>query len=446
MSVDPPPPSPKDPFTQILSLPDDPAAEQSETRRALRRFRRNDAAEGVVDDTDDDELLRLSKLLRRLVEKKLADPGEPEAKSPRASNRFVPRSAPPAEVGSTDLPTPQAPPMRLKPRTARGTGTGGRWQQNTAPFGKWLLYPALIAAVAAATYFLTRTPPPPGSDARSAHTASVAVPKLTTAWPSPMIAELDAALAADQAGDLKTAQALATELKKHLPDAPGLDLYLATLMTRLGQANDAENVSSKMVDAFTPPLEAAAANGNLGFIYARERDLARAAASFSDAAAADPFNPSYFEGWAEALRREGQLRQAVDRFAEALERLPAGVAETAGRREQVAFKLHLTQIEAGRDDDLKPALDAHLAEPRPTGYWLLTAAAYALQRGDMAAAADALQKARESLPVEVYAELTNDYFFHNFSGHKEVAALLPADTPQARQAPFVPRMGNFIDP
>ena len=64
----------------------------------------------------------------------------------------------------------------------------------------------------------------------------------------------------------------------------------------------------------------------------------------------------------------------------------------------------------------------------------------------MAAAADALQKARAALPVEVYAELTNDYFFHNFSGHKEVAALLPADTPQARQAPFVPRMGNFIDP
>ena len=87
-----------------------------------------------------------------------------------------------------------------------------------------------------------------------------------------------------------------------------------------------------------------------------------------------------------------------------------------------------------------------LTAPQPTGYWLLTAAAYALQHGDLAGAADALKKARVALPPETYVGLTNDYFFHNFASRPELAALLPADTPQAREQPFVKRMGYFVDP
>lgn len=448
MSVPPPPPPPGDPFVDAPPVPEETVSEQ--TRRALRRYRKSDVVEEPKEDAES-EILLLSSLLRRLVEKKLSNAEEPEAKAVRTGARFVPRGNAAAGAGNpVESPGPfaQAPPsMKLKPRTAQGASTKDQWQQSNVGLGNWFWYPALIVATAAVTYLLTHNAAPRESAAHPTRAGAIsAMARLTPVWPESRIAELDAALAADQDGNLKLAYSLGLELKQRMPDSPGLDLYLATLLARTGHANDAENDSVKLLDAFTPPLEAAAVNENLGFTYARKRELERAASAFADAASTDPFNPTSFEQWAEALRREGQLQQAIARFSEALTRLPLGVVETLSQRDEIAYKIRLTQIEAGQDQEVKAALDGHLNQPRPEGYWLLTAAAYALQHGDMAAAGDALRRAREALPAASYAELTNDYFYHNFSGRKEIAGLLPADTPQVRQAPFVPRMGYFIDP
>ena len=82
----------------------------------------------------------------------------------------------------------------------------------------------------------------------------------------------------------------------------------------------------------------------------------------------------------------------------------------------------------------------------PSGCWLLTAAGYGLQHKDMTLAVGSLQKARATLSADDYNALTNDYFFHTFSGDPDVAGLLPPDNPAARVQPFLPRMGYFIDP
>ena len=64
----------------------------------------------------------------------------------------------------------------------------------------------------------------------------------------------------------------------------------------------------------------------------------------------------------------------------------------------------------------------------------------------MTLAASSLQKARAVLSADDYNTLTNDYFFHAFSGDPDMAGLLPPSNPAARVQPFLPKMGYFIDP
>lgn len=427
-------------------LPDDPA-EQLENRRSLRRYRKSDTDEDKDTEEAESEILLLSALLRRLVEKKLSGPEEVEAKP--KNNRFVSRAnSPGAGPAVETLPTStQAPPsMKMKPRTEQGANTTNHWPRSNPALVKWILCAALLCAFGTFTYLIGRNA---GSAAvsRTTRNRPVAAPVgVTPTWSAKTISMLDAALAADQAGDLKTAMVLANELRQKMPGTTSLDLYLSTLGVRQGDFDDTEERIVKLSDAFTPPLEAAAVNEALGFIYARHRDLPRAASSFQDAAATDPFNPRHFQHWAEALRRQGQLQEAVDHFRQALARLPVGQPGVASQRSEIELKINLSQIESGKDDDVKTAIDTRLKDSPVSGYWLLTAAAYALQHGDAAGAAVDLLTARATLSADVYAALTNDYFFHNFAHHKEVESLLPVDTPAARQTPFLPQMGYFLDP
>ena len=200
------------------------------------------------------------------------------------------------------------------------------------------------------------------------------VPRLTTTWSPERMAQIDAMLAADEHGDLKLARQLALDIKKDLPDSPEVDLYLTTIQVRQNEFKIPENDLARVLDAFTPPREAAAINEHLGFVYARQRDFPRAALAFSDAASTDPFNPSHFQHWAETERREGHLQDAIDHFNQALVRLPAGSPSATSRREEIGLKIRLAQIEMDKDEEVKTAIDTQLKSPTPNGYWLLTAA------------------------------------------------------------------------
>ena len=145
------------------------------------------------------------------------------------------------------------------------------------------------------------------------------------------------------------------------------------------------------------------------------------------------------------LRRQGRFQDAIDKFRQALQRLPAGEAESESQRDCAAFKLRLAQIELGHDSEIKPDIDNQLRQPSPSGYWLLTAAAFALQHGDMHGAVDAFQKARDALPTGQYAALTDDYFFHSFAEKPELTDSLPVPSAEAKQQRKA-KMVYFVDP
>ena len=454
---------PEEPFDEAAapfagaeaSVPtDDAAAEPTESRRAMRRYRKSDVEVDEGED-DDGEILVVSLRLRSAGKKRPVEIVEQETRpkvtrfgsktgAPIAAPLAAPSGPGPTSEG-TPLPPAAAPLKAFTPRTTPGTAEGHDRQRHTFLW-RALSYVAVAAAASVVALVVSRNAAHADAVAVTNQNSIFRVPKLTGIWSPVQLSKLDAVLEADQKGDLKNAWQLANELTREAPDKRDLELYLSTVQVRQGQYDDAETDVVKMIDAFTPPREAAAVNEHLGFVYARHRDLAHAVASFADAAGTDPFNPDHFQHWGEGLRRQGQLQAAVDRFEQALLRLHAGQSGAESQRQEIEFKIALSKIELTRDEDVKAAIDTHRREPAPDGYWLLTAAAYALQHGDVQTAVDALRQARRALSTETYAALTNDYFFHPFADRKELAGLLPADTPAERTQPFRPRMGYFIDP
>ena len=494
MSDDPTPPSPgvssehtpapkvQDASTQAVEETSEPVSAEKDgdavefRTSGTRRYRKSDV-EVEEGNEEEGEILVVSVKLRpasgsggvrrrpvEVVEEpevrskvtRFATKAAPAATAPAAPATAVvaPVDVTPAAIAAA-APATDAPavPARAAPRvkfTPRATqGAAGRSVGESAPLPAGLIKYTILTLIMLGAGFMagSRFGHPAGVAQREATTQSGApIPKLTTAWPPGRLTQLDAMLAADEHGDLKLAHQLALDIKRDVPDSPELDLYLTTIQVRQNEFKIPENNLARMLDAFTPPREAAAVNEHLGFVYARRRNFPRATSSFSDAASTDPFNPTHFQHWAESERRQGHLQEAVDRFNEALTRLPAGLPSNSSRREEIGMKIRLAQIEMGKDQDLKAEIDTQLKTAVPSGYWLLTAAGYALQHNDMASAASSLQKARATLSADDYTALTNDYFFHSFSGNPDVASLLPPDNPAARVQPFLPGMGYFIDP
>ena len=455
MSVEsPPPPSEESPADPSGLPPEEGGGDQDWLPKVKRRHRKSESGAEERETSDREILVLCSLLLTNLLDKRAAvveTPVEARAKV----NRFPAKSGVPAAQSNAPLDVapaasaPTGPQIRLKPRTAKGAAAKGHWQQQNSLWERSLGYLLAALIVAAFVYFvgrkLLRTSVFSHAVTSSQTVGPVAKP--TVSWSPALMSQLDAMLSADQSGDLKNARQLAIALRAQMPDSPALDLYFSTLQVRTGDYTKSEESVFRMLNAYTPPLLAAAINENLGFIYTRKRDLPLAIAAFADAAAADPFNAVHFYHWGEALRRKGQLKEAADRFTEAQLRLPVGVPGTESQRNEAEYKLNLTQIEMGQnDEDVKAAINDHLKNPVPSGYWLLTAAAYAMQHDDMATAADDLQKARRLFSPEIYTALASDYFLHSFAGHDEVSSYLNVGPAASRAQQLQPRMGYFIDP
>ena len=194
------------------------------------------------------------------------------------------------------------------------------------------------------------------------------------------------------------------------------------------------------------PEVAATFNTARGFNFARRREFDRAITCYAAVAQVNPFDTANLLHWGETLRRKGSLAEAADKFQEALARLPATASPYAhAQREYIAYERRLSQVENGRGADLALELGKGLATPAPSGYWLLTAAAVALQKGDMPAAVSALKKAQATFPPEQLGGLLSDYFFHSFAYHPETIAFLVPSTPRQSQARRL-SMDDFVDP
>ena len=253
------------------------------------------------------------------------------------------------------------------------------------------------------------------------------------------------ALAADQAGDLKGAQRIASALKK--PDAPappGLDLYLASIQSRTEHSYDVEADLLRALSNASPEA-AAELNERLAFNFSRARDFTKADDFFKAASQLDPFSALLFYHWGETLRHLGHFQEATEAFRRALDRVPTGQPEAESLRECINLKQRLTLVEQGRDGELQTEMDEALKTPRPSGYWLLTAAAVALQHKNLPEAAADLGRARDALGTVTFDELLNDYLFRAYADRAELAGFFPSD-PAARRAQLQPTMTYTVEP
>ncbi len=308
---------------------------------------------------------------------------------------------------------------------------------------RWRAFSLLgILASATATYFaMTYLRPSAGNAASPGKTSSTPA----GAWSDAALQQLDQALAADQAGDARGALRIASALlTPGAPPPPGLDLYLASLHSRLERNYDAE-ADLLRLNVSAPPAEAALINERLAFNFSRTRDFEKASEHYKDASRQDPFSATLYYRWGEAARHLGHFSDARAIFRRALDRVPTGQPEHESLRECIGLKARLCAVEEGQDEKFQAELAERLKEPVPSGYWLLTAAASALQHKNLPEAAGFLGRARDALGKEQFDELLNDYFFRAYADRKELADFFPSD-PAARRAKLLPTMTYSIEP
>ena len=426
-----------DPYTP----PPDPTADAPRIPALKRRYRKPDEPEPEPL-PEVDEAALLSVVLQSVQRRK----GGEQAPARRGINRFLPRSADPvapaasseegrAPEASAPAPLPKRAVAPIARPRVRGRST---WQIRY----DLVFYAALAAAVLSAAFLAGRysVPPPVVVVAKAPEATQTA-----TSLPN-FSEQMAKALAAEHAGDLETALQITKDLTRGVEPGPALLAYQATLATRLGLSNDVEaDLARRLRTDFSPsvvgPLNAARA-----FNYARRRQFDDALPCFAAVDAVDPFDVANLLHWGETLRRKGSFGEAEGKFREALARMPIATSPyLVAQHEYIAYERRLCQVENGKVDDLAPELEQHLGQPAPSGYWRLTAAAVALEKGDMPAAVDALTKAQTMFTPVQFGALLSDYFFHAFAYHPELNAFLTATTPEQKKARLL-GMDYYVDP
>ena len=240
-------------------------------------------------------------------------------------------------------------------------------------------------------------------------------------WRPASIEILQRAVAADRAGDLKAATTLLSDLAASQPNLPGLERYRADLLVREGNFLGAEMMMLAQVNA---GREVAQSQYVRAFNAARQRHFDDAARYLEASIAQNPLSADSFYQLGELMRRQGKFAEAVDYDKQALLRVRAthGIAPAL-----IAMKSRLAQIEAGQVAEAEAALAAARKTPPLAAEWLFTAAALSLQKGDRAAAAEALTKAREMMPREEFNAWIEDYYFRAQTDKPELAGLRPGE-------------------
>ena len=451
MSVDPDQPSATDPTPKP---PVDSGGESAEALRLKRRFKRG-ATESEEGEKPDQTIELLSTLLQDLIAKK-EQPGAPEPEpktakyhrlsktgsgvagtpepNPPVASAPSTAAAPAGPTISDPSPPPLPPPVTFRPAPIREPAFRLGWLWSSLIGVLALLALTYLTVV----YFRSAT-------MEGGAGTKLAPAPVTVAWNDAMLSQLDQALAADPAGDLKGARRIASSLVK--PDGsapPGLVVYLASINVRLARSYDVEADLMRAISGATPEA-AARFNEALAFSFSRSRDFDKAADFFKVASRLDPFSAPLFYHWGEALRHLGRFQEAADVFRQALDRIPTGQPEAESLRDCINLKQRLTLIEQAREGEFQDKLTSQLAVPQPSGYWLLTAAAVALQHKNLPDAAGFLGRARDALGAVTFDEFLNDYFFRADADRKELADFFPSD-PAARGAGLLPTMAYTVEP
>jgi tetratricopeptide (TPR) repeat protein len=450
-----------------LNVPGEADAEPRKFPIQKRRYRKpedpDDEEEKLITDEVDEAAL-LSALLRNVRRRyKQRHEGGKQAGTRGNIKRFVARAnvqtPPPASavLSSPEPPiaageqaarpengmgVPPMTPTKPEPMLALAARRSGRANRKPRSWIRPVLYFVFAAALILAAYLVERSGMIHFGDRTAS--ADAATPAKAAVWRPADAAQWVQALDADHAGRLTKAFGLIDDLAKRVELTPEMAAYRASLQTRLGYFKNADLDLFRYLGRDVAPDTVATIDTARGFNDVRRRWFDDAAGCFAAVARANPYDIVNLVHWAETLRRQGHPTDAAAKFQEALTRLPAiGSPEVEDQRDYIAYELRLSQVESGVD--LQPEIAKHLAAPAPSGYWLLTAAVAALQKGDTPAAAAAFQKARAALDPREFRDLMGDYFFRSFSDHPEMNDFLVPLSPAEREARWR-SMEYFIDP
>ena len=400
-----------------------------------------DPASGSADisASDREELERLTKRFDAIVGRNKPPeaevPGEEETPArrkpmPRSGNVnmsvLLGRSSDAVDSGASSPAAVRPSPRYEAPRPTLPAGLGPLVWKLTAValvmFGLGYLAASLLVRPPSAS---PEAPAPPA-------------PSPPAKWSVATIDELDKALAADRAGDLKGAIKLVAELSGTQATLPGLARYLANLQIRDGNFVTPEPVLQAMCES---GREAPQAFYLRAFSAARQRRFDDAFKLLQASLVLDPLQAGAYFQASEVMRRQGKLTDAVSLGKEALLRVRPGYGVS---RSTIALKTRLGQIESGQTAEVEAALSEALKSPPVAPEWMFTAAALSLQRGNRPDAAEWLGKARLVMSRDEFNFWVDDYFFRGHTSLPELAAFRL--TEEDRRLRKAASWEFFIDP
>ncbi len=223
------------------------------------------------------------------------------------------------------------------------------------------------------------------------------------------------ALRSSHKGDLEGARKIYEDALAQRLVLPGMYYQLARLALQRNDLLEADlslDHSSSAGEFLTP---AHYTRARMAGMKGKYEEVVR---QFQLATRAEPFNGRYFFYLAEAVRRRGQTKSAIEIFDQAMDR-----AHTLAEGRLYRFKQDLAKIEAG-DAAYDAELDGQLKLEGGTPERWLLAAARDITRSAYPAAAESLKKAAGLLPPPVYALEIKDYLFQAVQGEPVLTPLL----------------------
>ena len=237
--------------------------------------------------------------------------------------------------------------------------------------------------------------------------------------------QVDAAFAANKAGNFADAAKLFAAMQTKHPEWGGLDIEIGR--AQLYQ-HDLAAAGATLKEAQGKGLALPDASFLLGLLFMTNSSFPEAEASFAKATALDPTRPDFYYFWGECLRREGKPLEAISKFRAALLRNQYETAEGLYR-----LKLWLSSIQADQEktDGTNEQIDAGLTQPRPPMEALFAAAIREIKADHVKDAADLLHRARQLVEPTVFFVILQDPSFVQESWRPELADLYKTDAPVA---------------
>jgi uncharacterized protein YeeX (DUF496 family) len=324
-----------------------------------------------------------------------------------------------------DAEFPVVPPSNLTsdPVTARRAGAVRKTKEMPSA-ARWLSLCFVAIAAAAAGYYFGL---PVTTEREVGNLPSLGASE-GRGWTQNDRERLNDILLAESRQQTREMNDLVRQLRDARPRLAGLSLLEARAAMAARTFSEAEvSLQRAAQDPFADKVEIhllRAAN------FGQQRYLKEMRSDLGDAIALDPTRAEFHYQRAEVDRRQGRTQESLAGYSRAMvlakpNRFPS--------RETIEFRRRLLLIESGRESELDAkAYNAAFAQPSPSGDWLLTAAAVALQRKDAETAARWLRAAREAMPWPDYVERIDDYFFRIHTDEPNLKDLFPTRVERAQ--------------